>query len=161
MLHLTPNSTTSQTHVRSVYSTLTRTGSRVHFCSLWGEKAVRTVKWQWVTHLVYAAGNFSAISRTQEDSRHSGVVRLPGMTRFTDATKSFAVPTIKSPTNCVISMQHKTWNPFFAWSGYLTLYLGLCFLNHAYTQRFHCSIPISVKAGILHNNHFTCMTQTK
>jgi hypothetical protein len=66
VLHLTPNSTTSQTH----------TTFRLQCTHLYRftptllprdrrKSSTNTVKWRWMTHLVQAAGNFSAVSRTQ------------------------------------------------------------------------------------------------
>jgi len=153
MPHLTPNSTDFQTHTCSTCSALRRTASLLHSYSLRGETAVETVKRQCITHLVYAAGNFSTISTTQEDSRHSCSLASSRNDTFHGCHKIICCSSKYVSNQLLNTNATQDINSFLCMKWFLTLQLGLSFPKPClHTTHSHCFIHISVKVALLHTN---------
>lgn len=153
MPHLTLNSTTFQTHTCSACSALGRTDSLLHSYSLRGERAVETVKWQWMTHLVYAAGNFAAISTTQEDCWHSCSLASSRNDTFHGCHKITCCSS-KYVSNQLLNTNATQYiNSFLCMKWFITLQLGFSFPKPSlHTTQSHCFIHINVKVALLHTN---------
>jgi len=153
MPHLTPNSTTFHTHTCSACSALRRTDSLLRSYSMKGERAVQTVKWQWTTHLVYAARNFLAISTTREDCRHSCSLATSRNDTFHGCHKITCCSSKYVSNQLLNTNTTQDINSFLDMKWFLTLQLGLSFPKSClHTTQSHCFIHISVKVALLQTN---------
>lgn len=106
-----------------------------------------------MTYLVYAAGNFSAISTTQADSRHSC-----GLASYRNDTFHGCHKIICSSSRYVSNQLLNTSatqdiNSFLCMKWFLTLRLGLSFPKPClHTTQSHSFIHINVQVDLLHIN---------